>query len=141
MRRWTLLVALAGLAVLVAAGTVVLWSRATPPSPITREGYKQVKWWMSENDVVAVLGPPGDYRTGYTEYNPVECVLWPGDSNVLRRTWGRFDREWESDTACISVTFDRKGRAVGAEFCPQHKPTHLEMFLRRVNRLWKSWFP
>ena len=42
MRRRTLLVALAGLAVVVAAGVVVLWPRPAPEQ-ITRENYDRIR--------------------------------------------------------------------------------------------------
>jgi hypothetical protein len=55
--------ALAGLAVVVAVGVVVLWPR-TEPNRITRENCYQIKEAMSRAEVEAILGPPGDYSTG-----------------------------------------------------------------------------
>jgi hypothetical protein len=59
MRRRTLLVVLAGLA--VAAG-VVVWPR-TAPVRITPENCDLICKGMIEAEVESVLGPPGDYRT------------------------------------------------------------------------------
>jgi hypothetical protein len=61
MRRRTLLVALAGLAVMVAAGVGALWPR---PSRVTGENFDRIEKGMSRAEIEAVLGPPGDYRTG-----------------------------------------------------------------------------
>jgi len=60
MRRRTLLVALAGLAVVVAVGVVVLWPRA---DRITEANFERIRVGMSRTDVEAILGPPGDFRT------------------------------------------------------------------------------
>src|SRR6516162_11708776 len=63
MRRRMLLVALAGLAVmLVVTGTTMLWPR--PADPINFENFQSLRGGMTKAEVTAVLGPPGDYRTG-----------------------------------------------------------------------------
>jgi hypothetical protein len=71
MRRRTLLVALAGLAVVVGAGTVVLWPRA---DRITLENFDRIKKGMRRAEVEAILGPPGDYTTGPTETTFLESA-------------------------------------------------------------------
>jgi hypothetical protein len=48
VRRRTLLVVLAGLAVVVAAGVVVLWPRA---DRVTRENFRRIETGMSRADV------------------------------------------------------------------------------------------
>jgi hypothetical protein len=90
MRRRTLLVALAGLAVVVAAGVVVAWPRLIPiapkrpgripavdrvaapaerppnpsqASPKLVDNFRRLKRGMSRADVEAILGPPGDFST------------------------------------------------------------------------------
>jgi hypothetical protein len=55
MRRRTLLVVVAVLAVVVAAG-VVLWPR--PPSRIA-ENFLRIQFGMTRTEVHAILGPPG----------------------------------------------------------------------------------
>jgi hypothetical protein len=60
MRRRTLLVALAGLAVVVAAGAVVLWPG---PDRITLENLHEIRMGLSLAEVEAILGPAGDYCT------------------------------------------------------------------------------
>jgi hypothetical protein len=52
MPRWKLLVALAGLAVVIAAGAVVLWPRA---DRVTRENYDRIHEGMTPTEVGAIL--------------------------------------------------------------------------------------
>jgi hypothetical protein len=61
-------VALAGLAVVVAAGVVVLWPQQ-PSSPISRQNFGRIHVGMTQTEVEAILGPPGDYSTSPTEYD------------------------------------------------------------------------
>jgi hypothetical protein len=75
MRRRTLFAALAGLAVVIAVGTVVLWPRLEPPSRITQENCDQIREEMHQAEVEAILGPPGDYTTA-------------GPSNTFFDTYG-----------------------------------------------------
>jgi hypothetical protein len=86
MRRRKLLVALVGLAVVVAAGAVVLWPQAAPPSRVTRENYDCIQEGMTRAEVEAILGPPGDYRTGLGEsvlgeadYGITQIMVWMPD--------------------------------------------------------------
>jgi outer membrane protein assembly factor BamE (lipoprotein component of BamABCDE complex) len=55
MRMRKLLVALAGLAVVVAAGVVALWPQ---PLRATWENYDSIREGMTRAEVVAILGPP-----------------------------------------------------------------------------------
>ena len=55
--------ALAGLAVVVAVGAVVLWPRA---DWITRENCDRIHEGTTLEEAAAILGPPGDYRTRIT---------------------------------------------------------------------------
>jgi hypothetical protein len=59
MRRRTLFVALARLAVL-AVGAVAVWSR---PEWITPKNYARIRLGMSRAEVYTFLGPPGGYST------------------------------------------------------------------------------
>jgi hypothetical protein len=58
MRRRKLLVALVGLAVVVAAEAVVRWPR---PYRITETNYNCICKGMSRAEVCAILSSPGDY--------------------------------------------------------------------------------
>jgi hypothetical protein len=53
--------ALAGLAVVVAAGAVALWPR---PNLITKENCDRIHVGMTRIEVLAILGPPEDRTTG-----------------------------------------------------------------------------
>jgi hypothetical protein len=84
------IVALAGMAVLVAVGAVALWLQPSPPSQVTRENFDLIKAGMSQEEVYAILGPPGDYttkarvplapapelRSGLTEWRADDAIYW-----------------------------------------------------------------
>jgi hypothetical protein len=83
MRRRKPLVALAGLAVVVAAGVVVLWPR-TAPERITRENYDRIRNGMSRAEVEAILGPPRDYSTGPLQYAGRSIQMFGGSRGTHR---------------------------------------------------------
>jgi hypothetical protein len=84
MRRRKLLVALAGLAVVVAVGVVVLWP---PEDRITEANLERIKEGMTQAEVEAILGPPGDYRTGHGETGiPVLVQRQHGDYGLEARS-------------------------------------------------------
>ena len=66
-RRRKLLVALAGLAVVVAVGAVILWSQLEPDR-ITQASFERIRVGMTRADVAAILGPAGDFRTKESIY-------------------------------------------------------------------------
>jgi hypothetical protein len=63
MRKRSLFIALAGLALLIAAFALVPQSR---PNRITREDFDRIRLRMTLSEVEAIIGPPGDYETGDT---------------------------------------------------------------------------
>jgi hypothetical protein len=135
MRRRTLLLVLAGLAV-VAAGVVVLWP--APPSRITRENYDRIRVGMSRVEVEAILGSPGDYSTREIAYlleEPTPVEGWPIGDN----------EEWCGDRASIDVAFTPTGTLMWARFWeglptdPDEGPLH--NLLWRAKRQWHGWFP
>ena len=139
MRRRTLLVALAGLAVVSGAGAVVLWP--TQPNRITQENCDRIKEGMSRAEVETILGPPGDYRTG-----PVQSVVqW--ELNGARTTW--HDQcsnysAWVGDTGWVRVEFNnRHGTVWASEFIESKRIAQhpLENLLWRAKRQWHRWFP
>jgi len=146
MRRRTLLVALAGLAVVVTAGTVVLWPR---PERITRANFHRIREGMSRAEVEAILGPPGDYRTGLGETWFTEPKLWSPDRDIAPRpeplwstapgnSWAR----WDSDSFSIWISFDDSGSAAVKEVWPRRKTQGpVDSLLWRAKRQWRRWFP
>jgi hypothetical protein len=138
MRRPTLLVALAGLAVVVAVGVVVLWPRQ---NRITQENFDRIREGMSLAEVEAILGPPGDYRTGPTAYEEV------GPTEEYDPT----RMEWWTDTLLIDIDFDETGplerggtqRAAKAwvDPCTRVPQGPLDNLLWRAKRQWHRWFP
>jgi hypothetical protein len=130
MRRRKLLVALAGLAVVVAAGVIALWP--TRPNRVTRENYDRIQIGMTRAEVEAILGPPGDYTT-----RP-QTLWWPPWSVGLS------DR-WRGDEFAIGLIFDHK-RRVRVKYCADHIVLHLDQtafdnLLWRAKRQWHRWFP
>jgi hypothetical protein len=147
MHRRTLLVALAGLAVVVAAGTVVFWPR---PDRITRENYARVHEGMTQADVEAILGPPGDSRTGPTLFGspterhdlvPLSRILseWPEPVDPC----SYLHCIWASDSVQIEVGFHTKMGAYRATCRPLRSGNQsvFDNLLWRAKRQWRRWFP
>jgi hypothetical protein len=134
MRRRTLLVVVVGLAVVVAAGVVVLWPSETRP---TEENLRRIREGMTGAEVAAILGPPGDFSTGPVRFRPL--TLQDEDSDL------RLDREWTwlTDEGVTFVEFDADGRAQTWSFLAgwREKQNPLENLLWRVKRQWHRWFP
>jgi hypothetical protein len=139
MRRRKLLVALAGLAVAVAVGVVVLWSR---PQRFTRENCGRVKQGMTRAEVETILGRPGDYRTGPVDYDggfvPIKTtpltMPYASDDDIAR---------WTGDSAYMAVTFDSAGRVEAWYLIPTSKAAQSPLgdLLWRAKRQWHGWFP
>jgi hypothetical protein len=138
MRRRTLLVALAGLAVVVAAGAVVLWPRLEPPSRITQENCDQIREGMHQADVEAILGPPGDY----TMAGPSN-TFFDTHGPIITHQGGGVSCFWVGDRAIAYVVFDEYDRCRQWNYreagtVPQ---TGWENLLWRAKRQWHRWFP
>src|SRR6516162_706948 len=98
MRRRTLLVVLAGLAVVVAAGeVVVLWPE--PTGDAMRVNFHRIATnsVSSQAELLSLLGPPGDYTTGPTNITGMgEMATVPEDYLI-----GLPAVYWKTDTAEI----------------------------------------
>src|SRR5262245_57459436 len=129
MRRRTLLVVLAGLAVVVAIGVVVLWARAAPER-ITRENYERIRVGMSRAEVYAVLGPPGDYSTGDEKLSDLPLPPCQPQLQALSL------EEWTSDRVRIGVYFDGTGNVAPARCYLLESVDHslLGILLRQIKR-------
>jgi hypothetical protein len=144
-------VALAGLAVVVAAGVLVLWPRA---DRVTRASFDRIQIGLSRADVEAILGPPGDYRTGLGEvrWSTKSWVPDPAaDSPYLRFNWSGnpVDPEdpsrwavWMSDSVQMCITIDGSGSVVD-KVADSRRTTQgpLANLMWRAKRLWHRRFP
>jgi hypothetical protein len=150
VRRRKLLAALAGLAVVVGAGVVVLWPRA---ERITRENYEAIRLGMTRAEVEAILGPPGDYATvpfdigSGSEVDPsdvyVYCLVAPlplsssDDSSRVRACWCGNDR-------LIMIAYDGPNggvEALSSTHLRKWDQSPLANLLWRARRQWHRWFP
>jgi hypothetical protein len=147
MRRRTLLVVLAGLTVVVAAGAVVLWPR--PSARLTLENCNRIRQGMSRAEAEAILGPPGDYATvpfdngSGSEVDPSYVY-----SQVVRSLSTGYDsnrvRAWCGNDRLIMIAFDGpNGRVVALSSTQLTKwdQSSLENLLWRAKRQWHRWFP
>jgi hypothetical protein len=135
--RWML--TLAGLAVVVAVGVVVLWPRA---DLVTLENFQRLRCGMTEAEVEAILGPSGDHTSGDTEPD-LEHQKW--QYLTPPESYGRQEalKGWIADRACIGVGFDSAGN-VGSAFCiPMRNIDHgpIGNLLWLAKRQWHCWFP
>ena len=131
MRRRTLLVALAGLAVVVAAGAVVLW----PRSRITQDDSDRIKIGMTRAEVQAILGPPGDHRTNAPPPR--------GRSGGSTRPSGTGGDRWVGDEGTLQVLFNSDDRVRGCSWFQSagERGDGFIQVLRWVKRQWHRWFP
>jgi hypothetical protein len=128
MRRRTLLVVLAGLAVVGAAGVVVVWPRQELDQ-ITQENCDRIHEGMNREEVEAILGPPGYYAT-----EPVIEIYPPAISLM---DWPRV---WTGNKGWIVVNFDGHDLVRSNSFT-RNTDSPLEKLLRRLKRQWRRWFP
>lgn len=126
--RWvwvTLAVVLVGIVAFVA------WPQ---PERIALKNYGRITRGMSQTEVCALLGPPGDYTTG-----PVTLVGLQGFPDEHEPYLS-----WDFDDGAVYVTFRGDPRiAVKAWFAPgdRGEQSPLGDFLWRAKRLWHRWFP
>jgi hypothetical protein len=137
-----LLVALAGLAVVVAAGVVVL-SQQNQPDRVTRENYDRIHDGMSRAEVEEILGSPGDYRTGLGEtrflgrWSPEWDVISPELFEDRRSAYW-----WHSDSVAIWIEIDESGHVLFKDAYPTRRTQGpLDNLLWRAKRQWHRWFP
>jgi hypothetical protein len=149
--RWVL--GVAALTLVLAVGTAVMWPRPGISSRITSENFDLIKASMPRVDVEAVLGPPGDYRTGPTLAGTSGGkqvanlgANWPptsyADSGHLTLIVGN-DVVWEDDAAHVVVWFDDKGTVECGEYVSTYRQQQgpLDNLLWRAKRQWRRWFP
>jgi hypothetical protein len=134
MRRRKLRWVAAGLALvaLLAAVAFVQWPR---PNRLARQNLSRIQAGMSRPEVVAILGPPGDYTTG-----PISSLR-----PAIRMA---SDEWWVADEGTYWVRFDGQGRVPPVDGSGFWANTELESpsprgsaFGWRLRRLWREWFP
>jgi hypothetical protein len=144
MQRRKLRWVLAGLAVLLlVAGAFVLWPQ---PERITLENFYRIREGMSRDEVVAILGPPGDHSTRPV-YTPGPDSGRP-DPVIRRKFYSDPDPEksresWIGDSGCIVVLSGGHRGPRLVVFAPVSGPqqSRLENLLWRAKRQWRRWFP
>jgi hypothetical protein len=98
---------------------------------------------MSLAEVVAILGPPGDYSTVDTFYDKAPIPAWQSPIWGKPREYGNTIEAWSSDRAQVGLDFDSSGRLVKAAYSPMRKVDHgiWGNLLWRAQRQWHRWFP
>ncbi len=97
------------LAVLAALLTFAVFLYAPRASGVTRENFNRIRIGMTEEEVIAILGPPGDYRNAETEYDmspSCQPAATFGRGNPSSAYLGSGPPLWRSDTAEVALGFD-----------------------------------
>jgi hypothetical protein len=136
MRRRTLLVALAGLAVVGAGAAVMLLRRE---DRVTRQNFDRITEGMSRTEVESILGSPGDYRSG-----PVKWKAGPRE--VIFQIDSPAHDRWIGDHGTIDIWFPEYQGYTGARHMTFHDVerialTPLDNLVWRAKRQWHRWFP
>ena len=132
---------LAGLAMIVAGGALVLWPPTDPASRITQENFERIKEGMSRAEVEAILGPAGDYSTGPTQrFMSVEDIIAQARLDTFSLHSGELT--WTSDMVMVRVEFDSRGVATAKYFTAlvKLKQTFVDSLIWRAERQWRHWF-
>ncbi len=110
MRRRVVVLVLGLVALSVVGVAFLLWT-VLPKPVINHDGYIALKKGMTERDVVAMFGPPGDYRTGDVLYDGGKAEGETLESEPPTRI-----DEWLADDGMVQVGVDSTGRVVGKTF-------------------------
>jgi hypothetical protein len=149
MRRRKLLVALAGLAVVVPAGVVVLLPRK---DRITQENCDAIRFDMGRAEVEQILGgPPGDYRTVKTMDNELEPMVLLGDIDCQAfhaRGWNDgtalsegLSGRWFGNEGHILVYLSPEGGVGYRHFYRSLKDERpIDNLFWQAKRQWRRWF-
>jgi hypothetical protein len=125
--------------VVVIVSAVVLVPRR---SPISVENYARIQMGMTLPQAEAILGPPGDFRTGPTRFDldgMFDFVVDPSspDEEMLSQ------KRWTNDRAQVCLYLGTtSGRVVVKTFDPllPAKPTLFEDLIGRAEQKWYEWF-
>jgi hypothetical protein len=136
---------LAGLAVAIATvAAIALWWQQVG-SRINRENLFRLRDGMTLAEATAILGPPGDYRSGATESCDRRDPFGSTFQTVIGNRIESNDRRvvWDTDSARVIVTFDVSDQLVGGSLISMQKTkvSLVENVRWRAKRLWDKWFP
>jgi hypothetical protein len=123
-----LVIVLAGLAAAVAAGVVVC---SPGPERVSEENFERIRTGMSQPEVCAILGPPGDYTN-----QPLKRVFWNGHVNLVEEQQD-YCEIWYGDRHAIAC-FWHNGtlRSTKIADCETYQLSPIEQIRWRLWRLW-----
>ncbi len=123
------------LGLLAVAIALVVYLSVPAPSRVSPESFGRVDVGMRRAQVEAVLGMPGDYRTGPTEEPP--ALSFGTDEAELAKA-----STWAGDTAVISVEYDGAEKVTAKRYEPLRRtaPSFFDDWLWRIRRQWRQWF-
>jgi hypothetical protein len=136
MRRRKLLV---GLVAVLLASLVVVGSRFVLPSAserITEANCGDIEEGMTFVEVVAILGPPGDYTTSPASALEPPAGMLPSEATT---------EVWTTDNCAMYVAFDvPRGRVMRNPIVMPvfrwEEQSAIELFRWRIERQWRRWF-
>ncbi len=98
---------------------------------LTKENFERIKGEMTPAEVEAILGPPGDYRTGPTRLGG-RHIRWIFSAFT---SWSGL--EWKGDEGEIRVWVDRAGEVASGDF-DSMQPTQVGLF-DLLRWRWNRW--
>jgi hypothetical protein len=154
--KWKLLGAVALVLIVV-----VVFAARSRPDRVTRENYRRIQRGMSRAEVEAILGPPGDYRTGPSQNMPKYGYYRTGPlveiSDASEFPWGDFpdteegiviwSLDWNplvrrEDHRTIYVTFGPDGASHRSMLpASPREQGGFENLMWRFRRQWRQLFP
>ena len=143
MRRWKLLVALAGLAVVFILVLAFALLPAQLPRPLTEDVLDRIQAGMRLPDIEKIVGfPPGDHRSGPTMEITLtrQGVYWEDEQEWLPQFSDLPKYKWETDGATFEALFLKSGKIATASFteATRKQAGPLEWLAWRIRRLFGS---
>jgi hypothetical protein len=126
------------LAVLNAVGTFVLWPQE---HRISQENFDRIQNGMTQDEVEAILGSPGDYRTG-----PIILLNgWRSADDDLGFWKPPIRAAWCGDAGFAYGIYDfgepRRVHSLCFLEASRQPQAPLDNLLWRAKRQWRRWFP
>jgi hypothetical protein len=90
------------------------------PSLITRARYDRITVGMTKDEVIAILGSPGDYRNAENDYDvsPEHQPAHVFGRGNPAQSWPII---WRSDEADVALSFDASNKVSSGIFCYMRK--------------------